>query len=42
MRIFSTMPFFWVGGLTVLLLAHLHAGAAIITVERTDAGRCST
>jgi acyl-CoA synthetase (AMP-forming)/AMP-acid ligase II len=35
-RIFTTMPFFWVGGLTVLLLAHLHAGAAIITVERTD------
>ncbi len=35
-RIFSTMPFFWVGGLTVLVLAHLHAGAAIITVERTD------
>lgn len=35
-RIFSTMPFFWMGGLTVLMLAHLHAGAAIITVERTD------
>ena len=35
-RVFSTMPFFWMGGLTVLLLAHLHAGAAIITVERTD------
>ena len=38
-RIFSTMPFFWMGGLTVLLLAHLHAGAAIITVERTDGAR---
>ena len=30
------MPFFWVGGLTVSLLAHLHAGATVITAERTD------
>lgn len=32
----STMPFNWVGGLTVGLLAHLHAGATVATVERLD------
>jgi acyl-CoA synthetase (AMP-forming)/AMP-acid ligase II len=32
-RTFTTMPFFWVGGLTVMVLSHLHAGAAVITVE---------
>ncbi len=35
-RTFTTMPFFWVGGLTVCLLSHLHVGAALITVERMD------
>jgi acyl-CoA synthetase (AMP-forming)/AMP-acid ligase II len=35
-RTFTTMPFFWVGGLTVILLSHLHAGAMVITVERMD------
>lgn len=35
-RTFTTMPFFWVGGLTVSLLSHLHVGAAVITVERMD------
>jgi acyl-CoA synthetase (AMP-forming)/AMP-acid ligase II len=35
-RTFTTMPFFWVGGLTILLLTHLHVGGAVITVERTD------
>jgi acyl-CoA synthetase (AMP-forming)/AMP-acid ligase II len=35
-RTFTTMPFFWVGGLTVSLLSHLHVGAAVITVERID------
>ena len=35
-RTFTTMPFFWVGGLTVCLLSHLHVGAAVITVERMD------
>jgi len=35
-RSFSTMPFFWVGGLTVVLLSHLHVGATVITVERMD------
>lgn len=32
-RTFTTMPFFWVGGLTVTLLTHLHVGAMVITVE---------
>jgi len=35
-RTFTTMPFFWVGGLTVCLLSHLHVGAAVITVEKMD------
>ena len=35
-RTFTTMPFFWVGGLTVSLLTHLHVGAAVITVETMD------
>jgi len=35
-RTFTTMPFFWVGGLTVTLLTHLHVGATVITVERMD------
>jgi acyl-CoA synthetase (AMP-forming)/AMP-acid ligase II len=30
------MPFFWVGGLTVVLLSHMHVGGAVITVERMD------
>jgi acyl-CoA synthetase (AMP-forming)/AMP-acid ligase II len=37
-RTFTTMPFFWTGGLTVSLLPHLHVGATVITVERTDSG----
>ncbi len=37
-RTFTNMPFFWVGGLTVCLLAHLHVGAAVLTVERMDSG----
>jgi acyl-CoA synthetase (AMP-forming)/AMP-acid ligase II len=36
-RTFTTMPFFWVGGLTVSLLTHLHVGAMVLTVERMDA-----
>ena len=35
-RTFTTMPFFWVGGLTVCLLSHLHVGAAVLTAERMD------
>ena len=37
-RSFSTMPFFWAGGLTISLLTHLHVGATVITVERTEPG----
>jgi acyl-CoA synthetase (AMP-forming)/AMP-acid ligase II len=36
-RTFTTMPFFWVGGLTVSVLTHLHVGATVITAERIDA-----
>jgi acyl-CoA synthetase (AMP-forming)/AMP-acid ligase II len=35
-RTFTSMPFFWVGGLTVSLLNHLHVGAMVITAERID------
>jgi acyl-CoA synthetase (AMP-forming)/AMP-acid ligase II len=35
-RTFTTMPFFWVGGLTVCLLTHLHVGAAVLTIEKLD------
>ena len=35
-KTFTTMPFFWVGGLTVTLLTHLHVGATVITVERMN------
>jgi acyl-CoA synthetase (AMP-forming)/AMP-acid ligase II len=35
-RSFTTMPFFWVGGLTVVLLTHLHVGATVIAIQRTD------
>jgi acyl-CoA synthetase (AMP-forming)/AMP-acid ligase II len=35
-RTFTNMPFFWVGGLTVVVLSHLVAGAAVVTVERMD------
>jgi acyl-CoA synthetase (AMP-forming)/AMP-acid ligase II len=35
-RTFTTMPFFWVGGLTVVVLSHLHVGASVATVERID------
>ena len=35
-RTFTTMPFFWVGGLTVILLTHLLVGATVLTVERMD------
>lgn len=35
-RTFTNMPFFWVGGLTVVLLSHLQVGAAVIAAERLD------
>lgn len=37
-RIYSPMPFFWVGGLTMVLLAGLTSGAAALVQERFDAG----
>ena len=37
-RIYSPMPFFWVGGLTMVLLAALVSGAAAVTQERFDPG----
>ena len=35
-RTFTNMPFFWVGGLTVSLLTHMHAGGAVLTIDRMD------
>ncbi|HVV77740.1 MAG TPA: class I adenylate-forming enzyme family protein [Mycobacteriales bacterium] len=35
-RIYSPMPFFWVGGLTMVLLAALTSGAAALVQERFD------
>ena len=35
-RTFTNMPFFWVGGLTVVVLSSMHVGAAVVTVERMD------
>ncbi len=35
-RVFTTMPFFWVGGFTVTALTYLHVGGAVVTLERTD------
>jgi acyl-CoA synthetase (AMP-forming)/AMP-acid ligase II len=37
-RIYSPAPFFWVGGLTMVLLAALCSGAAAVIQERFDAG----
>jgi acyl-CoA synthetase (AMP-forming)/AMP-acid ligase II len=36
-RIYSPMPFFWVGGLTMLLLTALTSGAGALIQERFDA-----
>jgi acyl-CoA synthetase (AMP-forming)/AMP-acid ligase II len=38
-RIYSPMPFFWVGGLTMVLLAAMSSGAAAVVQERFDAGQ---
>jgi acyl-CoA synthetase (AMP-forming)/AMP-acid ligase II len=35
-RTFTSMPFFWVGGLTVVVLTHLLVGATVITAVRSD------
>jgi acyl-CoA synthetase (AMP-forming)/AMP-acid ligase II len=37
-RIFSPMPFFWVGGFVFTLLAAMHAGAFLICEESFEAG----
>lgn len=38
-RIYATMPFFWVGGLTVTLIGAMHAGATILGETRIDGER---
>ncbi len=38
-RIFSPMPFFWVGGLVFTLLAAMHAGACLLCEEAFDPGQ---
>jgi acyl-CoA synthetase (AMP-forming)/AMP-acid ligase II len=35
-KTFTSMPFFWIAGLTVSLLNHMHVGATLITAERID------
>lgn len=37
-RIYSPMPFFWVGGLTMVLLAALTSGAGAVVQERFEPG----
>jgi acyl-CoA synthetase (AMP-forming)/AMP-acid ligase II len=37
-RIFSPMPFFWVGGFVYTLVAAMHAGASMICEERFEPG----
>jgi acyl-CoA synthetase (AMP-forming)/AMP-acid ligase II len=37
-RVYSPMPFFWVGGLTMVLLAALCSGAAAVVQERFEPG----
>ena len=37
-RIYSPMPFFWVGGLTMVLLQALCTGATVLTQDLFDAG----
>jgi acyl-CoA synthetase (AMP-forming)/AMP-acid ligase II len=38
-RIYSPMPFFWVGGLTMVLLAALTSGAGAVVQERFEPGQ---
>jgi acyl-CoA synthetase (AMP-forming)/AMP-acid ligase II len=38
-RLYSPMPFFWVGGFVFSLLAALHAGAALITEDSFEPGK---
>jgi acyl-CoA synthetase (AMP-forming)/AMP-acid ligase II len=37
-RIYSPMPFFWVGGITMVMLAALTSGAGAVVQERFEAG----
>ena len=37
-RIYSPMPFFWVGGITMVLLHALTSGAAAVVQERFEPG----
>ncbi len=37
-RVYSPMPFFWVGGLVFVLLSAMHAGACVLAEERFEAG----
>jgi len=37
-RIFSPMPFFWVGGFVFTLLSAMHAGASLLCEERFEPG----
>jgi acyl-CoA synthetase (AMP-forming)/AMP-acid ligase II len=38
-RLYSPMPFFWVGGLVTSLLSPMHAGACVLTEEAFEPGR---
>jgi acyl-CoA synthetase (AMP-forming)/AMP-acid ligase II len=38
-RIYSPMPFFWVGGLTMVVLQALSTGATVLTQDVFDAGK---
>ncbi|MBT37397.1 MAG: acyl-CoA synthetase [Deltaproteobacteria bacterium] len=37
-RVFSPMPFFWIGGFVFTLMACMHAGASMVCEEAFDAG----
>ena len=37
-RVYSPMPFFWVGGLVFTLLSAMHAGARLLTEDRFEPG----
>jgi acyl-CoA synthetase (AMP-forming)/AMP-acid ligase II len=41
-RIYSPMPFFWVGGLTMVVLAALTSGAGAVVQERFEPGEALT
>jgi acyl-CoA synthetase (AMP-forming)/AMP-acid ligase II len=38
-RVFSPMPFFWVGGFVFSLFSYMHAGACMLCEESFEAGR---